>query len=112
MALTFEPEPVPLAIDEHGRCRVGGTRVTLESVIGRFLDGATPEGIVDSFDTLDLADVYVTLAYYLRHRDEVHAYLAEREEVAAEVRAEIKRRNAGNDIWDRLRRRRAERAKA
>lgn len=105
MPLIFEPESVPLSVDECGRIRVGGTRVTLDSVIHRFRDGASAEGIVDSFDSLDLADVYATLAYYLRHRAEVDAYLLEREVEAAEVRAEIDRRNAGNDIWERLRRR-------
>jgi hypothetical protein len=38
---------------------------------------------------LDLADVYAVIAYYLRHRDEVRAYLKRREEEAEALRAKI-----------------------
>jgi hypothetical protein len=44
-----------------------------------FLEGSPPEDIVDQFPTLDLADVYDVIAYYLRHRQDLDAYLADRE---------------------------------
>lgn len=44
------------------------------------------------FDTLDLADVYAVIAYYLRHGAEVDAYLAEQRRLADEVRREIEAR--------------------
>jgi len=40
-------------------------------------------------DTLDLADVQAVIAYYLRHREEVRAYLKRREEEAEALRAKI-----------------------
>ncbi len=112
MTLPIEPEAAPLAVDEYGRALVGGTRIPLETVIGEFLDGASAETIVQNFDTLALADVYATFAYYLRHRDVVDAYLAERAEVAARVRAECERRFPRDPgLRERLVRRRAERTR-
>ena len=51
--------------------------------------GRPPEGIVQSYDTLQLADVYATIAYYLRHRQEVDDYLSVRREEAMRLRQEI-----------------------
>ncbi len=111
MPLTFDPETVPLALDAYGVARVGGTRVSLDSVIYRFLDGATAEAIQDSYDVLSLADIYATLAYYLRHRAEVDAYLVERKAEADRIQAENERRFPSAGIRERLLRRRAERAR-
>jgi uncharacterized protein (DUF433 family) len=68
-------EAVPLATDRDGVIRVSGTRVPLETVIGAFLDGATPEEIVLGYTTLSLADVYQVVAYYLRNKEKVDDYL-------------------------------------
>lgn len=44
-----------------------GTRVSLDSVVYAFLEGLSPESIVDSFDTLTLEEVYGALIRrYLR----------------------------------------------
>jgi Protein of unknown function (DUF433) len=48
---------------------ISGTRVSLDSVVYAFLDGLSPERIVDSFDTLTLEEVYSAIAFYLGHRD-------------------------------------------
>ena len=45
-------------------------------------NGVTPEDMVRAYDTLVLADVHAVIAYYLRHRDEVRAYLKQRAEEA------------------------------
>ena len=76
--------PAPLREDAHGVLRVGGTRVSLESVVVPFYRGASAEEIVESFPTLDLSSVYATLAYVLRHQAEVDQYLTRRR---AEVEA-------------------------
>ena len=55
-------------------------------VVGQVLDGHTPEQILENLPTLQLADVYATIGYYLRNRDDVDAYLRERERVAEELR--------------------------
>lgn len=89
MSLTPGTAEIPLATDSHGVVRVGGTRVTLESVVGAFRSGATPEEIAQQFPTLALADVYQVIAYYLNHAAEVESHLAARQNQADVLRAEI-----------------------
>jgi hypothetical protein len=48
-------------------------------VVYAFLDGLSPESIVQSFDTLTLEEVYGALAFYLGHRDEIDTYLRQSE---------------------------------
>jgi uncharacterized protein (DUF433 family) len=92
MTPTIEAEPVPLRADERGALRVGDSRVTLDVLINEYEEGADPEGIVNSFPTLRLADVYAVIAYYLRHKDTVDDYLRKREVEAAALRREIESR--------------------
>jgi uncharacterized protein (DUF433 family) len=80
---------VPLYDDGQGGVRVTGTRVLLERVVHAFEDGATPEGIVQSYDSLQLADVYAVLTWYLRHKAEVEDYLRTRAEKAEAIRRTI-----------------------
>ncbi len=87
--ISFEPIPVPLREDEQGAIRIGNTRVLLDLVIHEFRNGATPEGIVESYDALALPDVYAILSYYLRHPDPIDAYLRRRELEAQEVQMKI-----------------------
>src|SRR5215831_21356919 len=54
---------------------ISGTRVSLDSVVYAFLEGLSPESIVDNFDTLTLEEVYGAIAFYLGHRDVIDAYL-------------------------------------
>ena len=54
-----------------------------------FQNGQTPEAIVESYDTLKLADVYAVIGYYLRHPDAIARYLAERVDAAAAMRQKI-----------------------
>ena len=82
MALIIQPEAPPLRQDASGALRVGSSRVLVELVIWAFQDGATPEAIAQRYPTATLADIYAVIAYYLRHRQEVDAYLAEREQQA------------------------------
>ena len=90
MSFTVQSESPPLREDADGALRVGQSRVLLELVIRAFQDGATPETIVQRYSTLALPDVYAVIAYYLRHRNEVEAYLARREQQAAhDVAVEI-----------------------
>ena len=102
MAIIIQPEAPPLREDASGALRVGSSRVLGELVIRAFQDGATPETIAQHYPTATLADIYAVIAYYLRHRQEVEAYLAEREQRAQEVRQRIERHQG--DLAD-LRRR-------
>jgi uncharacterized protein (DUF433 family) len=85
----FEPVAVPLREDEHGAIRVGNSRVLLELVIRAFLDGATPEAIVQRYDTLSLPDVYAVITYYLARPAKIDAYLRRCEEEAQATRSMI-----------------------
>jgi len=72
-------EQIPIRADDHGRLRVGNTRVLLDLVIYSFRLGNTPETITGQYPSLSLDDVYLSIGYYLRHRDEVDAYLRQQE---------------------------------
>jgi uncharacterized protein (DUF433 family) len=102
VTLTIDSQPVPLRTDADGVVRVGKTRVTLETVVGAFNDGGTPEEIAQQYDALTLPDVYAVITYYLRRKAEVDAYLVEREAKAALVRAENERKYPSNGIRERL----------
>ena len=58
-----------------------GSRVSLESVIYEFLDGASPEAIVDNFPTLSLEQVCGAITFYLANRPEMDGYLVETEKL-------------------------------
>ncbi len=55
--------------------RIAASRVSLDSVVYDFLNGLSPESILDHYDTLTLEQVYGAIAYYLAHRTEVDAHL-------------------------------------
>ena len=76
------PEKMPIRRDEHGRFRVGDTRVLLDLVIYAYWRGETPETITENYPTLSLEDVYLAIGYYLRHRSEVDVYLRHQETAA------------------------------
>jgi uncharacterized protein (DUF433 family) len=89
MPLTIQTDPAPLRIDEHGVVRVGDSQVLLDVVIREFNNGADPEAITHGYSTLNLADVYAVIAYYLRHRKDIDEYLRARREEAEKLRQEI-----------------------
>ena len=89
MAPTIHTDPTPLGVDEHGVVRVGNSQVLLDVVIREFNNGAEPESIAHGFPTLNLADVYAVIAYYLRHRQEIDEYLATRRQEAETLRHDI-----------------------
>ena len=89
MSLAVAADPTPLRTDEHGVVRIGDTRVTLSSIVRCYQRGDSPEAIHEGFPSVSLADVYATITYYLRHRDEVDAYLADEDAAAERIRREI-----------------------
>lgn len=51
--------------------------------------GGTAEVVHEDFPDLSLADIHSTIAYYLRHQDEIESYLEEEAASAEGVRREI-----------------------
>ena len=68
MTIQITTEPVPLAMDADGVIRVGGTRITLDTVVATFNEGATAEDIIADYPVLNLADVYAVISFYLRSK--------------------------------------------
>lgn len=89
MHLPLQAELPPLVESEEGVVRIAGTRIPLERVVRAFMAGMTPEQIVYDYDVLSVEDVYAVVNYYLHHRKEVDAYLANAETDSAETRAKI-----------------------
>lgn len=102
MGLEIGAETVPLRTDAEGVVRVGATRVTLETLIAAFKEGATAEDIVSQFPTLQLADVYAVIAYYLRRPEEVEGYVQQRLHRARVVREMNESRFDPKGVRDRL----------
>lgn len=99
---------IPLQTDANGVIRIGKTRMTLDTVITAFLEGATAEEIREQYSSLELADIYAVLSYYLQHQTEVNAYLLERQNLANFVQQEAEKRFNPVGIRNRLLARRTE----
>jgi len=92
----------PIRVEADGARRIGATRVSLDSVFLAFEDGATPEEIVYRFPTLNLAEVYRTLAYCLDNLDEVRAYVEEQRRLGDEMQDSIRASKDISKAWQRL----------
>jgi len=110
MSLPSVTEIIPLEADSSGVVRVGKTRVTLDTVIAAFCEGATAEEIAHQYPSLNLADVYQVIGYYLRRSSEVDKYLRERKAKAEVVHKQNEARFDPQGVRDRLLSRRAGRA--
>lgn len=108
MTLVNALEPVPIETDAYGVVRVAKTRVTLDTVVTAFLEGCNPEEIAEQYPSLQLSDIYLVIGYYLRHRDRIHAYLAERQRQSNVVQQEAEQRFSPVGIRERLMARRVQ----
>jgi uncharacterized protein (DUF433 family) len=79
-------ETIPLQMDADGVLRIGNTRVPLDTVIAGFMEGATAEELAQQYPSVQLADIYYVIGYYLRRRSEVEVYLEQRRHQAQQVR--------------------------
>ncbi len=80
---------VPLWQDPPGVLRVGKSRVLLELVLHAYQKGESPEGIVEMYPALEVADVFAVIAYYLAHQTEVDEYLRQCLDQAEAMRRKI-----------------------
>jgi hypothetical protein len=102
MTLTIAAESPPLQTNQDGVILVGKTRVTLDTVVAVFCQGATVEEIAYRYPSLNLADIYATIAFYLKHQSEVDAYLQRRRQQSQEIREMNQTRFDPQGLRDRL----------
>lgn len=102
MSLILEAPALPLRTDVDGVVRVGGTRVTLDTVVAAYTSGATAEQIVLDYPVLSLANVHAVITFYLSRRDEVDAHLAEQRAEAETLRQQLTANYDGREIRNRL----------
>ena len=102
MSVVVSTSEIKLTETEAGVLRVGDSRVSLDTVIIAFGQGATPEQIVEDYDSLELAEVYAVISYYLQNRDEVEDYLARRKVERRKLRRQIESRSNPQGIREKL----------
>lgn len=105
MNLTTTTVATPFRADENGVVRIGGSRVMLERIVDAFDAGASAEEIVESYPSLELADVYATIAFILQHRPEIDAYMADSRSEANRVHETWETRAPTSDLRQRIRQR-------
>jgi len=102
MAEALTTEQIPLVTGTDGVIRIRGTRVTLDSLVSAFIDGATAEEIAEQYPSASLADVYQVIGYYLRHSTALESYFAERQQQISETRRGNESRWPPDGIRNRL----------
>jgi uncharacterized protein (DUF433 family) len=107
MQQTFEAVTVPLEYNEQDVIRISGTRVSLDSVLHAYNEGATPEEIVYRFPTLKLDDLYAVISYALRHPKRIADYLNRQQAKQAQLRDQLASQFPADDLRARLLARRA-----
>lgn len=103
MNLGIDPSDI-LVRTPQGSWRIAGTRISLDSVVYSFCEGATPEEICQDFPGLSLAQVYATIAYYLNNREEVDRYLQGEQQFSEDLRQDLNTRHSDflRDLRQRL----------
>jgi uncharacterized protein (DUF433 family) len=107
VSLSVAAEPVPFIVGADGVARIGGTRVTLDTVVRAFERGESAEQIGAAYPVLRPADVYAVIAYYLRHRAEVEEYLRFRQRQVEDAHRLIESQPGRTELHERLKARRS-----
>lgn len=103
----FEPvQTAPLVLGEDGTIRIVGSRVTLDSIVHAFKDGASAEQIQEDFPSLSLRDIYGAISYYLDRTHQVEEYLQEQERNAKATRQAVEATSDTSALRERIRQRR------
>jgi uncharacterized protein (DUF433 family) len=95
-------ETIPMATGTDGVIRVSGTRVTLDSILLAFNEGATPEEIALPYPSVPLADIYHLIGYCLRHPAEMEEYFGRHQRESLEVRQQNEARWRPDGVRQRL----------
>lgn len=102
MNLLLLNDKPPLEADADGVIRVSGSRVTLDTIVLAFVDGATAEEIAQQYPSLSLTAVYAVLDYYLQRKTEVDEYVQGRLEQAGRIRGQNESRFSPQGLRERL----------
>mgnify|MGYP000005731122 CR=1 FL=1 len=86
MAVVKIREEIPIKLNKDGVYLVGGTRVTLDTIVRAHKRGRSAETIARQYPALQLADVYFVIGYYLHNPATVEQYLEKRAQLAKQVR--------------------------
>lgn len=74
--------------ERDGGYYIAGTRISLDSIIYPFKNGASPEAILQSFPLIgSLEKVYGAITFYLANTELVEGYLCEQERLSQEAAA-------------------------
>ena len=74
--------------EREGGYYIAGTRIALDSIVGAFKAGESPETILRSFPLAGpLVRIYGAITFYLENKDKVEAYLKDQEGLWKEVAA-------------------------
>jgi uncharacterized protein (DUF433 family) len=82
---TLESEdPMEAYVERReGGYYIAGTRISLDSIIYPFTNGASPEGILRSFPLIgSLEKVYGAITFYLANTEAVETFLSEQERLS------------------------------
>jgi uncharacterized protein (DUF433 family) len=100
MSQAAAAEFIPLEADSQGVLHISGTHVTLEVLVEAYRSGYPAEEMPRLFPSLQLADVYAVLTYYLRHQAEVDAYLRRRQDKRVRPLANKQAPSVGRIQWE------------
>ena len=76
-------------IDKDNVARIGGTRVTLDTIVYAVNQGSTAEEISCQYPSLKIADIYNVIGYIFNHLEEVENYMIERQKQAQNIKAGV-----------------------
>ena len=78
---------MPQYVEEReGGYYIAGTRIALDSIVGAFKAGESPETILRSFPLAGpLVRIYGAITFYLENKDKVEAYLKDQERLWKEM---------------------------
>ena len=102
MTISIDKEQMPLSVSSFGIIHIAGTRITLDTLLYAFFDGATAEQIVEQYPSLELADVYAAIGYYLHHKLQIDSYLKKRVKEAKNIKDQNKKKSNIYGIRKRL----------
>lgn len=111
MTLIIEAQQLQLRLHADGVVRVAGTRVTLETVVTAFKQGATAEEIAQQYDSLELGQIYSVIGFYLQQTAQVENYLREAQRKAEAVQRAHEAQHDPQGIRQRLLARQASKLK-